>query len=156
MFVSPILHTHTHRKTCRSVSVTPKVFGILHVFQLLAWFHWQFSQNIILPSFVKNYTCEAFCFLFLTELSCCFLSFAWYTFCFALEAEKQKFSNRFLLPKNQVCLKYSQLDEGLLEGEREVSPAAPTALVLCVGQWKSQSQSEDQGVQTWRTLTSMI
>lgn len=71
-------------------------------------------------------------------------------FCSVLEAEKHKFSNRFFFffTKNQVCLKYSQLDEGLFEGEREVSPATPTSLMLCIGQWKSQSQGEDQEVQT--------
>jgi len=70
--------------------------------------------------------------------------------CFVLEAAKHKFSNRFLLPKI-VCLKYRQLDESLLEGEREVSPATPTALASALA-----SGEVDPRVSTKKTPTPLF
>lgn len=40
------------------------------------------------------------------------------------------------MARNQVCLKYKQLDEGLLEGEREASPPIPTALASALANGK--------------------
>lgn len=47
-----------------------------------------------------------------------------------------------------MCLKYSQLDKGLLEGEREVSSATPTPLANAFANGKVNSR-----VRTKKTLT---
>lgn len=48
------------------------------------------------------------------------------------------------MARNQVCLKYNQLDEGLLEGERESFSSYPNSTYKYIGQRKSQSQGTDQ------------
>lgn len=54
------------------------------------------------------------------------------------------------MARNQVCLKYNQLDEDLLEGEREVSPPTPTALASALANGKAHLR-----VRTKKILTPL-
>lgn len=140
MFVSPnCAHTYKDMQKCIS-----QVFGILYSFQLLAWFHWQFSQNSIFPSLVASYTCSAF-FFFLAVLWCCFLSFAWYKFRVILFLKQQSTSCRidFYCQKSTAFKAQPAWGRFAWRAEGGFS-CYPNSAYNCTGQWKSQSQGQSQ------------